>query len=137
MFSSYHVLTEVNVFTIILHSSCLTVDSTAYLDSMFPTRLREERGGETDWRTPHPRPASSVPSSPKSSTPRTSMGHRTLSGSFFYSYSLSWWSRPHLISTMPTTSRSIQQVFSCQVVHVVRKFIVTWCSYYNAFIMLE
>ena len=23
---------------------------------MFPTRLREERGGETDWRTPHPRP---------------------------------------------------------------------------------
>ena len=23
---------------------------------MFPTRLREERVGETDWRTPHPRP---------------------------------------------------------------------------------
>ena len=42
--------------TILLYLSCLTVNSTAHLDSMFPTRFREERGGETDKRTPHPRP---------------------------------------------------------------------------------
>ena len=54
--SSSHVLTLVNVITVLLHLSCLFVDSTAHLASLFPTCFREERGGarETDWRTPTP-----------------------------------------------------------------------------------
>ena len=71
-------------------------------------------------RTPR---TSSAPSSPKSSSLRTRLGPRTLSGSSCCSYPLSWWSRPRLISTTPTTSRLWQRVFMlsscwcCQKVH--------------------
>ena len=135
------------IITILLHLSCLTVDSTAHLDSMFPTHLREERGGETDWKTPHPRPGQPREHhqrlhQQKSLTPRTRLEPRTLSGSSFCSYPLSWWSRPHLISTTPTTSRSCLRAFMlskcsdlsssscCKKFHVDRVFILV----YNAFI---
>ena len=117
------------IITILLHLSCLTVDSTAHLDSMFPTRFREERGGETDWRTPPPQTrttprTSSAPSSPKSSTPRTRLGPRTLSGSSCYSYPLSWWAG---LVSYPRRQQQVGHIntcICCQSVQIVKLFML-------------
>ena len=110
---------------------------------MFLTCLREERGGETDWRTPtqdQDNPENIISAFiTKIIDPENPFGTRTLSSSSCFSYPLSWWSKPLLISMSPTTSRSCQLVLlllSCsdfEVVHVDRVFILI----YNAFMIME